>query len=132
MTALAPVRPIFRAFVCTVVPDADQLDEKGWQELEASVESTLCDRPPAMLRQFRLFLRVIQWISAFRYGRRFPALKPGQRARILARLQDHRVQLIRCGFWGLRTIAFLGFYGRAEASRAIGYAPNPRGWEALR
>ncbi len=131
MTALSPVRPIFRAFVCTVVPDADQLDENGWQQLEGLVELTLRDRPLAMLRQVRLFLHVIQWFSVLRYGHRFSTLSVEKRAEILSYLQDHRVELIRCGFWGLRTIAFLGFYGRAEASRAIGYAPDRRGWEAL-
>jgi hypothetical protein len=132
MTTLSTVRPIFRAFVCTVVPEADQLDEKGWQELEILVESTLRDRRPAIIRQLRLFLRAIQWLSVARYGRSFPALGAEKRARILARLEDHRIELIRCGFWGLRTLAFLGFYGRAEAVQAIGYAPDPRGWEVLR
>lgn len=130
MTTLSAVRPIFRIFVRTVVPEADQLDEKGWQELEILVVSTLRDRRPAIVRQLRLFLRAIQWLSVFRYGRNFTSAE--KRARILARLQDHRIELIRCGFWGLRTLAFLGFYGRAEAVQAIGYAPDPRGWEVLR
>ncbi len=132
MTTLAPVRPIFRAFVCTVMPDAEELDENGWQDLEALVESTLRDRPPAMLRQVRMFLRAIQWLPIFRCGHRFSALSAEKRAGILSYLQNHRIELIRCGFWGLRTLAFLGFYGRAESLRAIGYAPDPRGWEALR
>ena len=129
---LSRVHPIFRAVVSTVVPEANQLDERGWRELETLVEAALRDRPPAMLRQLRLFLHIIQWLSVFRYGRRFTSLDADRRTRILSHLQDHRIELVRCGFWGLRTLAFLGFYGRAEAVQAIGYAADPRGWEAQR
>jgi hypothetical protein len=132
MTMLSPVRPIFRAVVSTVVPEANQLDEQGWRELETLVEVTLRDRPTVMVRQLRLLLRAVQWLCVFRYGRGFTSLSAEQRRRVLAHLQDHRIELIRCGFWGLRTLAYLGFYGRAEAVRAIGYAPDPRGWEVQR
>jgi hypothetical protein len=132
MTTLSPVRGIFRAVVTTVVPEANQLDEQGWQQAETLVEATLRDRPPAMLRQLRLFLRAIQWFPVFRYGRGFTSLDAEKRQQVLSRLQDHRIELIRCGFWGLRTLAFLGFYGREEALRAIGYTANPRGWEVSR
>lgn len=130
MATLTPVRGIFRSFVSTVVPEANQLDQQGWQELETLVEATLRDRPRAVLRQLQLFLRVIQWLPVFRYGRSFTSLSPKKRTQVLSRLQDHRMELIRCGFWGVRTLAFLGFYGRPEALRAIGYAADPRGWEA--
>ena len=132
MTTLSPVRGTFRAIVSTVVPEADQLDEQGWQELEALVEATLRDRPPAMQRQLRLFLRAIEWLPMFRYGRSFTSLSAEKREQVLSRLQDHRIELIRCGFWGVRTLAFLGFYSRAEAVRAIGYAADPSGWGASR
>ncbi|HXY50239.1 MAG TPA: gluconate 2-dehydrogenase subunit 3 family protein [Terriglobales bacterium] len=125
---LSPVRPTFRAVACTVVPEANQLDEQGWQELETLVETTLRDRPPAMQRQLRWFLRAIRWLSVFRYGREFASLSADRRTRVLSHLQDHRIRPIRCGFWGLRTLVFLGFYGRAEAVKAIGYAADPQGW----
>ena len=130
MTILSPVRAIFRAVVCTVVPEAKQLDERGWQELETLVEATLQDRPPAMLRQLRLFLRAIQWLCVFRYGCSFTSLSADRQTRVLCYLQDHHIELIRCGFWGVRTLALLGFYGRPETLRAIGYTADPRGWGA--
>lgn len=132
MTFSPSVRPIFRAVVSAVVPEADQVAEPAWGEIEALVEATLRDRPPAMLRQLELFLHAIQWLCVFRYGRRFTSLSAAERTRYLARLQDHPVELIRCGFWGVRTLAFLGYYGRSEAVRAIGYAPDARGWEVVR
>jgi hypothetical protein len=130
-SVLAPVRAVFRAVVVTVVPDAKQLDEPGWLALEALVEDVLELRPPALRRQLQLFLRAIHWLPVVRYGRTFAALGDEQRSRILCYLQDHPVERIRCGFWGLRTLAFLGYYGRPEGAHAIGYRPDPRGWEAV-
>jgi hypothetical protein len=130
-SVLGPVQAVFRAVVVTVVPDAKQLDEPSWLALEALVLDALELRPPALQGQLRLFLRVIQWLPVARYGRTFVALGDGQRSRVLGYLQDHPVERIRCGFWGLRTLAFLGYYGRPEGAHAVGYRPDPRGWEAV-
>ena len=132
VAVLAPVRRIFRAVVSIVVPETNQLDEQNWRELESLVEAALRDRPPAMHRQIRFFLRAIQWLPLFRYGRGFTSLGVEQRTRVLTYLQSHRIELIRCGFWGVRTLALLGYYGRPQAVRAIGYAADARGWGALR
>ncbi|UCC83784.1 MAG: hypothetical protein JSW46_02295 [Gemmatimonadota bacterium] len=92
----------------------------------------IASRPtPALRRQLRLFLRLVEWLPLFRYGHRFSTLEPGRRARFLASLQNSRVDRIRVGFWGLRTLALLGYYGRAAAAAAIGYHPHARGWEAV-
>ena len=131
-SVLAPVRAVFRAVVVTVVPDAKQLDEPRWRALEELVEDALEIRPPTLRAQLQLFLRAIKWLPVLRFGRTFPALEDKQRSRVLRHLQDHPVERIRCGFWGLRTLAFLGYYGRPEGASAIGYAPDPHGWEAVR
>jgi hypothetical protein len=130
-SVLAPVHAVFRAVVVTVVPDAKQLDEPSWLALEELVEDALEIRPPALRGQLQLFLRAIEWLPVVRYGRTFAALGDEQRSRVLRYLQDHPVERIRCGFWGLRTLAFLGYYGRPEGAHAIGYGPDPRGWEAM-
>ena len=130
-SVLTPVRTVLRAVVVTIVPDARQLDEPGWQAFEALVEDVLELRPPALRRQLQLFLRAIHWLPVVRYGHSFVALGDEQRSRILRYLQDHPLERVRCGFWGLRTLAFLGYYGRPDGARAIGYGPDPRGWEAV-
>jgi hypothetical protein len=117
--------------VVTVVPDAKELDEACWLALEAQVEDVLELRPPALRRQLQLFLHAIEWLPVVRYGHTFAGLPDEQRSRVLRYLQDHPVERIRCGFWGLRTLAFLGYYGRPEGAHAIGYRPDPRGWEAM-
>jgi len=131
-STLAPLRPVFRAVVTTVVPEASDLDEQGWRELEAISESLLRDRPAALKRQLQMFLRAIQWLPVIRYARPFTSLKPAARTRVLAHLQNDPIQVIRVGFWGLRTIVLAGYYGRPEAGRALGYAASPQGWEARR
>jgi hypothetical protein len=132
LTVPPTLRMVFRAVVSTVVPEAVNLDEPRWVELERVVEETLGARPRNLQRQLRLLLGGIQWLPVFRYGKTFTTLDPARRARFLSTLEDHPVQLIRKGFFGLRTLALLGYYGRPEAARAIGYAADPRGWEALR
>ncbi len=112
------------------MPEATALDEASWSELEALVTDSIRRRPAALQRRIRLFLRLIQWLPLARYGRRFTNLDAAQGTEFLAGMQDHRVALIRIGFWGLRTLALLGYYGRPAAAEAIGYRPHPLGWQA--
>jgi hypothetical protein len=126
---LAPVRTIFAAMVSTIVPEASGLGERGWTDVEQMVELALRDRPAEMKSQLRLALRAIQWMPALRYGKPFTSLNAAQRARFLSLLENHRLQIVRVGFWGLRTLALLGYYARPEAAREIGYSADPRGWE---
>jgi hypothetical protein len=129
---LDPVRDTFRAIAVTVVPEASALDEEGWSALEALVEKTLAPRPAAVRRQLVAFVRAIEHLPRLRWGRRFTALSPDERARFLAGLERAPVLLLRRGFWGLRTLVFLGYYARPEAAAAIGYRADARGWEARR
>jgi len=128
---LNPDPAIFRAVVSTIVPEAAALDDQGWREIHQVVEALLRDRPDSLKRQIRMFLVAIQWLPVIRYGRPFTRLSPAVRTRVLAHLQSDRIQKIRVGFWGLRTIVLAGYYGRPQAAQAIGYAASPRGWEAL-
>ena len=123
---------IFRAIVSTIVPEASAMDEKGWHDLDRVVEALLRDRPENLKRQLRMFLRFIQWLPLVRYGRPFTSLSQAARTRVLAHLQNDPIKKVRVGFWGLRTIVLAGYYARAEAAQAIGYAASPRGWEAVR
>lgn len=131
-SALASLPPVFRAVSATVIPEASDLDADGWAELEAAVALSLRGRPPALRRRLRLFLQVVDWAPILRYGRRFASLDPQLQNRVLAYLQGHPLGVVRMGFWGIRTLAFLGYYGRPEAAKRIGYHPDDRGWEARR
>jgi hypothetical protein len=128
--ALEPVGPVFRAVVETVVPGAAAMDASAWRDLGSLVDRSLAERPPALLRRLRLFLRLIDLLPLLRYGRRFASLDPQRRHRSLARLQESRIAAVRVGVWGVRTLALMGYYGRPDAARGIGYTPHPDGWEA--
>ncbi|HLY16032.1 MAG TPA: gluconate 2-dehydrogenase subunit 3 family protein [Bryobacteraceae bacterium] len=121
---------ILRALFATIVPESSALDAAGWCDVEQVVAALLRDRPESLKRQLRIFLRAIQWLPVARYGRPFTRLSPAHRTRVLAHLQNHRIQKVRVGFWGLRTIVLAGYYGRPAAARAIGYTASPRGWGA--
>jgi gluconate 2-dehydrogenase subunit 3-like protein len=130
--ALAAFRPLLRAIACTIVPEAAAMGENAWQEFHALLDAALGDRPPALQRRLQFFLRAIEWMPLLRFGRRFTSLSLAQRAQFLASLENHSLQIIRSGFWGLRTLVLLGYYGRPAAIAGIGYAADPRGWEARR
>jgi hypothetical protein len=116
----------------TVVPEARALSPDEWQSLEAIVEDALAGRPTPLCRQLVLLVRMIELVPLLRYGRGFTALDPARRTAVLHLLQGAPLVLLRRGFWGLRTLALMGYYGRPAAAAAIGYRADPRGWEARR
>src|ERR1022692_478813 len=126
---LNPDPAIFRAVVSTIVPEAAALDDQGWHDLHQVIDALLRDRPESLKRQLRVFLRAIQWLPVVRYGRPFTRLRPAARTRVLAHLENDRIQKVRVGFWGLRTIALAGYYGRrpsAPARAAARWRKNSR------
>lgn len=127
---LRPVRATFHAVATTVVPATRDLDEAGWVALESIVESALAGRPARIQRQLIVFIRLIDAIALLRHGRRFRALPPDKRSSVLRGLQDSPVLLFRRGFWGLRTLVYMGWYAQPETAARIGYRAHLRGWTA--
>lgn len=130
--ALAPVAGEFRALAVAIVPKASGLDADGWRDLETIVDEALAGRPESMKRQLRLFVRILHWLPLLRHGRTLARLDPRRRTEFLRRIERSRVLLVRRGFWGLRTLVLLGYWGRPEAAAAIGYRAHPGGWRARR
>jgi len=118
-----------RAVVETVVPMSSDLDELAWPEVLTIVETVASERPPKMRRQLAAFIRVVEYAALPFHGRRFTRLSLADRTRWLLRLQDSSIPLVRRGLWGLRTLAFMGYYGRAQAASEIGYTASASGWE---
>ncbi len=130
VSVLAPIRALFRALAQTVVPEASDLDEQGWTEVEAIIEGVMSRRPARQRRQLVLFLRLIDVLARLRDRRSFGALDTRRRTALLESLQDSRIALIRRGFWGVRTLSLMGYYARVEGAKEVGYRADPRGWEA--
>ena len=127
---LEPVRPIFRAIAMSVVPELSTADANEWSEIESEIERALVDRPQAMRRQLVSFVRLLDWWSRLRYGRRLTKLDAFKRTELLELIERHRFPLFRRGMWGLRTLVFLGYYTRADVAAFIGYQAHRDGWSA--
>ena len=126
------VRGIFRALATVVVPEAADLEEGAWVEVEAIIQRALESRPKSLQHQLTLLVYALEVLPLFSYGRTFQGLDSERRTAFLLRVQDAPLLLLRRGFWGLRTLIFMGYYGRADSRAEIGYGADPRGWEARR
>ena len=130
--AMALSSPVFRAVATCVVPEAARLEAAQWDEMEAIVARALAARSRSVQRQLALFLILLEWLPLLRYARRLSRLDAARRANFLDRLQRAPLLLLRRGFWGVRTLVLMGYYGRPGAATDIGYRADARGWEARR
>jgi hypothetical protein len=108
----------------SIVPEVTGLDAEGQRRFRELVGGALAQRPRSMQRQFALFLGVLHWLPALRFGRSFDRLGARQRDAVLRWLLDAPVMRLRSGFWGLRTLVFMGVYGQPQSWPAIGYRPS--------
>lgn len=106
------------------MPEIGDLDADGSSRFAEIVDGALQDRDPGMRRQFAVFLSVIRWAPLFRFARPFHRLDPARQERFLRWLQDCPVSLLRKGFWGLKAMAFMGYYGQDAVRRDVGYLPE--------
>jgi hypothetical protein len=120
-------RDLLRLLAARLVPESVQLSGAGHAEMLAIVGEALATRPAQMQRQFSLFLHVLRWAPVARYGRRLDRLAPQQQDAVLRWFQDCPVQLVRSGFWGVRTLVMMGYYTRPDVGAAIGYHPSGDG-----
>jgi hypothetical protein len=132
MSIFPALRAPFRAIATTVVPEAESLTPADWEEVERIVEQAVAMRPPAVRRQLASFIRLVNLLPVARFGRTFMALDTARRARALRALESAPVLLVRRGFWGLRTLVFMGYYARPAIASSIGYRASARGWDARR
>lgn len=108
----------------TVTPEVASLDAEGRLRMTGIVDEALMDRDAGTRRQIGTFLHLIRLAPVLRYGRNFNRLDDRRRRAVLRWFQDGPVGVFRQGFWGLKTMIFMGYYGRPEVWREIGYAPE--------
>ena len=113
------------------MPEAIALSPAEWEDAYAIVGKALRDRP-RVVRQLSAFVRVVNVLSLIKYRRGVLRLAESQRATLLRGIARSRVVLLRKGLWGLRTLVFMGYYGRAEAAAEIGYRADALGWTRIR
>ncbi len=106
-----------------IVPEIPDPGSAGERRFFETIDTTLAERPLTVHRQFALFLGVVRWIGLLRHAGRFEGLDPGRQDGVLRWLQDCPIRLLARGFWGLKTLVFLGYYGQPESWSTIGYSP---------
>ncbi len=131
-TTIAPVRRSFHAVVRAVVPSARNLDDEGWSRLEEIVDEALAERSVGERRQFVVFLRLLSFFSLLRFGRTLGRLSGEKATALLRSLERGRSLMLRRGVWGVRTLAFMGYYGQPAVQDALGYRAAAGGWSLRR
>jgi hypothetical protein len=125
MKSLAQEKAEFLLVVAErVVPEVAELDRTALGHFFAIVDRALMGRPPEVRKQFATFLGVLRWAPMFRYGAPFEKLQAERQDAVLGWFEDCPVSLLRQGFWGLKSLVFMGYYGRTEVWEEIGYAPS--------
>jgi hypothetical protein len=123
----ASERALLLAIAPRIVPASAQLRPDARDAMLTLIEGTLASRTPAMRRQFSLFLRVLRWLPFLRHLRPLDRLDAARQDTALRWFQDNPLQIVRGGFWGVRTLVLLGYYGQPAHGRAIGYDPSTDG-----
>lgn len=123
--------PTQRAFLLGIaprfVPDAARLDASEATAFTDLIDEALAQRPITLQRQFGLLMSVMRWSPVLRYGRPLDALPPASQDAVLRWFQDAPAQKLRSGFWGLRTLILMGYYGRPAVGPVIAYLPPDNG-----
>lgn len=122
----------FRSIAEVVVPDTRSLSEAEWSEFAGVIDGALAKRPAALRRQLRMFLGILNLMALVHKGRFISRLDHAARTEFLAGVENSPILLFRRGFWGVRTLVFMGYYARAVCATGLGYAATPRGWELRR
>jgi len=132
MQALPRERALFFELVAArIVPELASLEPERMARFIGIVDGALMDRPPELRRQFGALLGLIRWLPLLRWGTSFERLSGPQQDRVLRWVQDAPGARLRAGFWGRKTLVFMGYYGQPEVWPELPYLPRLDGNEAL-
>jgi len=116
----------------TITPETASLDADGRSRMVDIVDEALMDREENVRRQFASFLTLIRVAPFLRYGRTFDGLDPAKKNAVLRWFENGPIGLFRQGFWGLKVLVFMGYYGQPEHWSEVGYAPEFDGRAGVR
>ncbi len=120
-----------RVLAARIVPETAELDAAGQGRFFRIIDEALQDREPSVRRQFAVFLGVLRWAPLLRFGGSLDRLTPERQDAVLRWFEDCPVSLLRKGFWGLKAMVFMGYYGQPETNQLVGYAPSFDGRDGL-
>ena len=116
-----------QALASRIVPETTELDGSGLGRFFGIIDKALLDRPPEVRQQFATFLGLVRWAPVFRYGSPLEKLRSEKQDAVLRWFEDCPVGPLRKGFWGLKAMVFMGYYGQPETNALVGYAPERDG-----
>lgn len=114
-----------------LVPGASAATAEECSRAGEIIEHALASRPASVQRQVALYLGLLRWLPLLRHGAPLFRLTPERQQAFLHSMESSRLSLLRKGFWGIRTLAFMGHYGRPEVGATLGYEPSKSGNDAL-
>jgi hypothetical protein len=107
-----------------LVPGAVWLGPEGQKESLRLVLGTLRGQPAGAALGLKVLLFLLEVAAVTRHGRAFNRLNRERQRRLLGWFFDSPIPLLRKGFWGLNTLAKLGYYGQSAIYPKIGYRPT--------
>jgi len=132
MRSLPEEKALFLEVVARrIVPEVARLDPAGRERFFRIIDGALMERAPGVRRQFGTLLGLVRWLPLPRWGTSFERLSEERQDRVLRWLQDVPLPLLRAGFWGLKAMVFMGYYGQTELWPELGYEPRSDGNEVL-
>lgn len=131
-SSTSPDTPVFSArqaaflqhLATRIIPEASGMSARQAKRLRLIVRGMLRRRSGMERFQVRVFLFAIRWLPAVVYFRPFERIPEHAQDGILGWLEAAPLKLIRAGFWGLKTLIFMGYYGQPAIQEDIGYTPS--------
>jgi len=115
----------FRAAAACIVPADEESPGADAEEAILVADRALAGRPERDRKLLTTFLRAVEILPIFRYGRRFSNLDLARRDSFLRFLERGPIAKFLQGFFGLKTFALMGYYAQDATFRELGY-PGPR------
>jgi hypothetical protein len=109
-----------RVLAARIVPETANLDTAGMSRFFGLIDEALLERPPSVRRQFGTYLGLLRWAPLARFGGPFEKLSADRQDAVLRWFESCPVGLLRAGFWGLKVLIFMGYYGPSETNAVVG------------
>ena len=113
--------------VSRIVGSQDLDDPACASAVLAALHEAIEQRPAPLRRQIGFFLGLVRWAPVARFGVPFERLASARQDAVLAWFQDAPGELVRKGFWGLKALVFMSYYGRSDLVARLGYRPSREG-----
>jgi len=112
---------VFLAIANRIIPEDADCPGGGTLETAGVVDWALHRLPNALRKKFLLFFKVIQVLGIVFYLRPFTSLPPEKQDKLLRRLENGPLRLLRMGFFGIKTYICMGYYTREDVWQTIDY-----------